>query len=136
VLVLSQYLEEDYALDLLGESAEGVGYLLKDRVADPRGFADAVRQVAAGGSALDPEVVSQMLSRRRVDDPLEQLTARERDVLARMAEGQSNAAIAKTLGIGDRAVDRHVSAIFAKLGLEAGPEGHRRVLAVLTYLRA
>jgi DNA-binding NarL/FixJ family response regulator len=136
VLVLSQYLEEDYALDLLGESAEGVGYLLKDRVADPRGFADAVREVAAGGSALDPEVVSQMLSRRRVDDPLEQLTARERDVLARMAEGQSNAAIAKTLGIGDRAVDRHVSAIFAKLGLEAGPEGHRRVLAVLTYLRA
>jgi DNA-binding NarL/FixJ family response regulator len=136
VLVLSQYLEEDYALDLLGEDAEGVGYLLKDRVADPRGFADAVRQVASGGSALDPAVVSQMLGRRRAGDPLDELSERERDVLARMAEGQSNHAIAEELGIGDRAVERHVGAIFTKLALPSGQEGHRRVLAVLTYLRA
>jgi DNA-binding NarL/FixJ family response regulator len=135
VLVLSQYLEEPYAFELLGDNAEGVGYLLKDRVGDPRGFADAVRQVAAGGSALDPAVVAQMLGRRRVRDPLQELSDRERDVLARMAEGQSNAAIAQGLDLSDRAVERHVSAIFTKLDLPAGNEGHRRVLAVLRYLR-
>ena len=136
VLVLSQYLEEPYAFELLGDSAEGVGYLLKDRVGDPRGFADAVRQVAAGGSALDPADVAQLLGRRRAQYPLEELSARERDVLARMAEGQSNLAIAQALGVSDRAVERHVSAIFAKLDLPSGNEGHRRVLAVLRYLRA
>ena len=135
VLVLSQYVEEAYALELLADNAEGVGYLLKDRVGDPRGFADAVRQVAAGGSALDPAVVAQMLGRRRVRDPLQELSDRERDVLARMAEGQSNAAIAQGLDLSDRAVERHVSAIFTKLDLPAGNEGHRRVLAVLRYLR-
>jgi DNA-binding NarL/FixJ family response regulator len=136
VLVLSQYVEEHYAIELLGDSAEGVGYLLKDRVADPRGFADAVRQVAAGGSALDPGVVAQMIGRRRVQDPLDELSARERDVLAGMAEGQSNGAIAQSLGLSDRAVERHVGAIFTKLNLPAGNEGHRRVLAVLRYLRS
>ena len=135
VLVLSQFAEERYAVDLIGDNAEGVGYLLKDRVGDPRGFADAVRQVAAGGSALDPAVVAQMLGRRRVRDPLQELSDRERDVLARMAEGQSNAAIAQGLDLSDRAVERHVSAIFTKLDLPAGNEGHRRVLAVLRYLR-
>jgi serine/threonine-protein kinase len=136
VLVLSQYLEEQYALELVGDNAEGVGYLLKDRVADPDGFADAVRQVAAGGSALDPAVVAQMLGRRRTGDPLDELSEREREVLAGMAEGQSNHAIAQALGLSDRVVERHVSAIFAKLDLPAGQDGHRRVLAVLTYLRA
>jgi DNA-binding NarL/FixJ family response regulator len=136
VLVLSQYAEEAYAVELLGDSAEGVGYLLKDRVADPAGFADAVRQVASGGSALDPEVVAQMLSRARPNDPLGALSDREREVLGRMAEGQSNHAIADGLGLTERAVERHVGAIFAKLDLPAGQEGHRRVLAVLAYLRA
>jgi DNA-binding NarL/FixJ family response regulator len=136
VLVLSQYVEEHYAIELLGDSAEGVGYLLKDRVADPRGFADAVRQVAAGGSALDPGVVAQMIGRRRVEDPLDELSEREREVLAGMAEGQSNGAIAQSLGLSDRAVERHVGAIFTKLDLPAGNEGHRRVLAVLRYLRS
>ena len=136
VLVLSQYAEEAYAIDLLGESAEGVGYLLKDRVADPRGFADSVRQVGQGGSALDPEIVAQMLDRRRIRGPLDALSPRQRDVLAQMAEGHSNRAIAETLGIAERAVERDVGAIFAKLELPAGNEGHRRVLAVLTFLRA
>ena len=136
VLVLSQYAEEAYAVDLLGESAEGVGYLLKDRVADPRGFADSVRQVGQGGSALDPEVVAQMLSRPRDSSPLEGLSARQRDVLAGMAEGHSNRAIADELGLSERAVERDIGAIFAKLDLPAGNEGHRRVLAVLTFLRA
>jgi DNA-binding NarL/FixJ family response regulator len=134
VLVLSQYAEEAYAVELLGEGAEGVGYLLKDRVADPRGFADAVRQVGRGGSALDPEVVAQMLSRERVDDPLQRLSAPELKVLARMAQGQSNQRIAEELELGERAVERHVSAIFSKLDLPSGTAGHRRVLAVLTYL--
>jgi len=136
VLVLSQYAEEAYAVELLGESAEGVGYLLKDRVADPRGFADSVRQVGQGGSALDPEVVSQMLNRTRASSPLDALSPRQRDVLARMAEGHSNHAIAEELGLSERAVERDIGAIFAKLELPAGNEGHRRVLAVLTFLRA
>jgi DNA-binding NarL/FixJ family response regulator len=136
VLVLSQYAEEAYAVDLLGESAEGVGYLLKDRVADPRGFADAVRQVGQGGSALDPEVVARMLNRRRAAGPLDALSERQRDVLSRMAEGHSNHAIAEELDLSERAVERDVGTIFSKLGLPTGNEGHRRVLAVLTYLRA
>jgi DNA-binding NarL/FixJ family response regulator len=136
VLVLSQYAEEAYVAELLGESAEGVGYLLKDRVADPAGFAAAVRQVGHGGSALDPEVVEQMLNRPRTDDPLQALTERERAVLARMAEGHGNTTIAAELGISERAVERQISAVFAKLDLPPGGEGHRRVLAVLTYLRA
>jgi DNA-binding NarL/FixJ family response regulator len=136
VLVLSQYAEEAYAVDLLGESAEGVGYLLKDRVADPRGFADAVRQVGQGGSALDPEVVARMLNRRRAVGPLDALSERQRDVLSRMAEGHSNHAIAEELDMSERAVERDVGTIFSKLGLPTGNEGHRRVLAVLTYLRA
>jgi DNA-binding NarL/FixJ family response regulator len=136
VLVLSQYAEEAYAVELLGESAEGVGYLLKDRVADPRGFADSVRTVGQGGSALDPEVVAQMLSRTREASPLDALSPRQRDVLARMAEGHSNNAIAQELGLSERAVERDIGAIFAKLELPAGNEGHRRVLAVLTFLRS
>ena len=136
MLVLSQYAEEAYAVELLGESAEGVGYLLKDRVADPRGFADSVRQVGQGGSALDPEVVAQMLSRTRGSSPLDALSPRQRDVLARMAEGQSNSAIAEALDLSERAVERDIGAIFAKLDLPAGNEGHRRVLAVLTFLRS
>jgi DNA-binding NarL/FixJ family response regulator len=136
VLVLSQYAEEAYAVDLLGESAEGVGYLLKDRVADPRGFADSVRQVGQGGSALDPEVVAQMLSRPRDSSPLESLTPRQREVLAGMAEGHSNRSIADGLGVSERAVERDIGAIFTKLDLPAGNEGHRRVLAVLTFLRS
>jgi DNA-binding NarL/FixJ family response regulator len=135
VLVLSQYAEEAYAVDLLGESAEGVGYLLKDRVADSRGFADSVRQVGQGGSALDPEVVAQMLSRPRDSSPLEGLSSRQRDVLAAMAEGHSNRTIADELGLRERAVERDIGAIFSKLDLPAGNEGHRRVLAVLTFLR-
>ncbi len=136
VLVLSQYVEEAYALELLADNAEGVGYLLKDRVADPRGFADSVRTVGQGGSALDPEVVAQMLSRPRASSPLDALSARQRDVLARMAEGHSNSAIAEQLQLSERAVERDIGAIFAKLDLPAGNEGHRRVLAVLTFLRA
>ena len=136
VLVLSQYLEEAYALELLGESAEGVGYLLKDRIADVDAFTEAVRRVAGGGSALDPQVVSQMLGRRRRDDPLAELTEREREALALMAEGFSNQAIAERLVVTERAVEKHVTSIFGKLELAATPEAHRRVLAVLAYLRA
>jgi DNA-binding NarL/FixJ family response regulator len=136
VLVLSQYVEEGYAMDLLADSAEGVGYLLKDRVADVERFVDSVRRVADGGSALDPEVVSQMLGRRRADDPLAELTPREREVLELMAEGRSNQGIADKLVITLRAVERYVSSIFGKLGLPSTPEDHRRVLAVLTYLKA
>ena len=135
VLVLSQHVEERYALDLIGDSAQGVGYLLKDRVADFRGFADAVRRVAAGGSVLDPTVVSRMLGRRRRDDPLEDLTGREREVLELMAEGRSNRGIAEVLVVTPHAVEKHVTAIFAKLGVGAAPADHRRVLAVLTFLR-
>lgn len=136
VLVLSQYIEQQYAVDLLGDDASGVGYLLKDRVSDLGSFTDSVRRVAEGGSALDPEVVSQMLGRRRGDDPLEELTPRETEVLGLMAEGRSNAAIAESLVVTERAVEKHVTSIFSKLGLTPAAEDHRRVLAVLTYLRA
>ena len=134
VLVLSQYVEIAYARELLAESAEGLGYLLKDRVADVQALADAVRRVGEGGSALDPEVVSQMLGRARRDDPLAELTPREREVLALMAEGRSNAAIAEGLVVTDRAVEKHVTGIFGKLDLTASGEDHRRVLAVLRFL--
>ena len=135
VLVLSQYVEPTYAMDLLAESAEGVGYLLKDRVADVGEFADAVRRVGDGGSALDPTIVSQLVGRRRGDDPLSQLTAREREVLGLMAEGRSNQGIADRLVVTERAVEKHVTSIFGKLRLPAAPADHRRVLAVLAYLR-
>jgi DNA-binding NarL/FixJ family response regulator len=134
VLVLSQYVEVAYARELLAESAEGLGYLLKDRVADVGALTDAVRRVGGGGSALDPEVVSQMLGRRRHDDPLEQLTPREREVLGLMAEGRSNAAIAAELVVSERAVEKHVTGIFSKLELGPSSEDHRRVLAVLRFL--
>ena len=136
VLVLSQYVEESYALDLVGDSAGGVGYLLKDRVADIERFIDSVRRVGEGGSALDPEVVSQLLGRSRRDDPLAALTPRERQVMELMAEGRSNNAIAEQLVITERAVEKHVTSIFVKLDLAPTAEDHRRVLAVLTYLRA
>jgi DNA-binding NarL/FixJ family response regulator len=136
VLVLSQYVEEAYALDLLSESTERTGYLLKDRVSDVDTFTDAVRRVANGGSALDPEVVALLLGRRRREDPLESLTAREREVLGLMAEGRSNAAIAEALVVTERAVEKHVTSIFSKLDLPPTVEDHRRVLAVLAYLRA
>jgi DNA-binding NarL/FixJ family response regulator/class 3 adenylate cyclase len=136
VLVLSQYVEPTYAMELLGENAEGVGYLLKDRVSDVDEFAAAVRRVGEGGSALDPAVVSQLVGRRRSDDPLEELTPREREVLELMAEGRSNQAIAERLVITLRAVEKHVTSIFSKLRLSATSEDHRRVLAVLTYLRS
>ncbi len=134
ILVLSQYVEVAYARELLAESAEGLGYLLKDRVSDVGALTDAVRRVGAGGSALDPEVVSQMLGRRRNDDPLERLTPREREVLGLMAEGRTNAAIAAELVVSERAVEKHVTGIFSKLDLGAGGEDHRRVLAVLRFL--
>jgi DNA-binding NarL/FixJ family response regulator len=133
VLVLSQYVEERYAADLLSANMHGIGYLLKDRVADVAEFLDALRRVAAGGTALDPEVVAQLLVRRG-GDPLDNLTERERGVLALMAEGRSNAEIASALVITDSAVSKHINSIFAKLGLYPGDAGHRRVLAVLHYL--
>jgi DNA-binding NarL/FixJ family response regulator len=136
VLVLSQYLDEDYVFALLGDGAEGLGYMLKDRITDGDAFVDAVRRVAAGEAALDPEVVAHLLGRSNGGGPLAELTERERTVLAEMAEGRSNNAIAARMFLSDRAVERHVTAIFAKLGLAATPENHRRVLAVLTYLRA
>ena len=135
VLVLSQYVEPGYAMDLLSESAEGLGYLLKDRVADVEEFAAAVRRVAEGGSALDPTVVSQLVGRHRRDDPLADLSPREREVLELMAEGRSNQAIAERLFITLRAVEKHVTSIFVKLRLPATAEDHRRVLAVLALLR-
>jgi DNA-binding NarL/FixJ family response regulator len=136
VLVLSQIIETGSALELLTASAEGVGYLLKDRVADLDRFTEAVRRVAEGGSALDPEVVSTLLGRRRRGDPLAEITPREREVLALMAEGRSNGAIAEQLVITERAVEKHVTSIFGKLRLTPAAEDHRRVLAVLAYLRA
>jgi DNA-binding NarL/FixJ family response regulator len=136
VIVLSQYLEEGYALDLVADSAEGTGYLLKDRVGDVERFADSVRRVGEGGSALDPEVVLQMLGRRRRDDRLVQLTERDREVLALMAEGRSNQAIARRLVVTERAIEKHVTSIFEKLGLMPAADDHRRVLAVLTFLRS
>jgi DNA-binding NarL/FixJ family response regulator len=135
VLVLSQHIEETYAVELLSDSAEGLGYLLKDRVSDIEAFADAVRRVAEGGSALDPQVVSQLIGRKRRDDPLDELSDREREVLGLMAEGRSNASIAEKLVVTERAVEKHVTSIFSKLDLTATPETHRRVLAVLAYLR-
>ena len=134
VLVLSQYAEPAYAMELLAESAEGVGYLLKDRVSDVNDFCAAVRRVAEGGSALDPTVVSQLVGRRRRDDPVSELTPRETEVLELMAEGRSNQAIGERLFITPRAVEKHVTSIFGKLGLAAAAEDHRRVLAVLAYL--
>jgi DNA-binding NarL/FixJ family response regulator/class 3 adenylate cyclase len=135
VLVLSQYVEPAYALELLSESAEGIGYMLKDRVSDVEQFAQAVRRVGEGGSALDPAVVSQLVGRRRTEGPLDELTPREREVLGLMAEGRSNQAIAGQLYVTLRAVEKHVTSIFSKLGLPATSDDHRRVLAVLAYLR-
>jgi DNA-binding NarL/FixJ family response regulator len=135
VVVLSQFLEDRYALDLVGDRAEGVGYLLKDRVGDLKLFVESVRRVAAGGSALDPQVIQRMVGRRRVNSPLDQLTPRERDVIALMAEGRSNAGIASELTVTVAAVERHVTNIFDKLGLRQAPDDHRRVLAVLQYLK-
>jgi DNA-binding NarL/FixJ family response regulator len=134
ILLLSQYVEDRYIGELLSSGTEGIGYLLKDRVAEIDRFTDAVRRVADGGSVLDPEVVAQMVGRRQ--EPLSELTERERQVLALMAEGYSNRAIAETIYVSERAVERHVTSIFSKLRLEATGQEHRRVLAVLRYLRA
>ena len=136
VLVLSQYIEERYAVDLIGECAEGVGYLLKDRVGDLDAFADAVRRVGEGGSVLDPEVVGQMLGRRRRVDPLDELSPREREVIELMAQGRSNRGIAEALVITESAVEKHVTSIFDTLGIERDGDAHRRILAVLTFLRS
>ena len=135
ILVLSQYYEEKYALDLIGGSVEGVGYLLKERVGDVKGFTDAVARVAAGGSALDPEVVGRMVGRRRREGPLDDLTPREREVLVELAQGKSNQGIAEALVVTTSAVEKHVASIFLKLGLQTSRTEHRRVLAALTYLR-
>jgi DNA-binding NarL/FixJ family response regulator len=135
VLILSQYCEERYAVDLIGDRAEGVGYLLKERVGDVEAFVDAVSRVASGGSALDPEVVARMLGRRAQHSPLEDLTRREREVLAAMAEGKSNIGIAEELVVTEAAIEKHVTSIFQKLGLTPALTDHRRVLAVLTYMR-
>ena len=136
VLVLSQFLEDSYVFDLVADGAQGVGYLLKEKVGDLRMFADAVRRVAAGESALDPDVVARLVSRKRKTGPLDNLTPRERQVLAQIAEGRSNARIARELTVTVAAVERHVTSIFDKLGLHQSPDQHRRVLAVLTFLRA
>jgi DNA-binding NarL/FixJ family response regulator len=135
VLVLSNFYEEAYALELIGDSAEGVGYLLKQRVGDLDAFVGAVHRVARGGSALDPEIVGRMLGRRHPDGPLDGLSPRELEVLAAMAEGLSNRGIGEKLCVTDAAIEKHVNRIFHKLELSATPRGHRRVLAVLTYLR-
>jgi DNA-binding NarL/FixJ family response regulator len=135
VVVLSQFLEDRYALDLVGDRADGVGYLLKERVGDLKLFADSVQRVAAGGSALDPQVIQRMVGRRRASSPLDELTPREREVMALMAEGRSNSGIAAELTVTVAAVERHVTSIFDKLGLRQAPEDHRRVLAVLEYLK-
>jgi DNA-binding NarL/FixJ family response regulator len=136
VLILSQFLEDRYAFDLVAGGAQGVGYLLKEKVGDLRMFTDAVRRVASGGSALDPDVVARLIGRPRRHSPLDQLTKREREVLSLIAEGRSNAGVAEELVITVAAVERHVTSIFDKLGLRQSPEQHRRVVAVLTYLRA
>ena len=136
VLVLSQYVERQYASELLADGAGGVGYLLKDRVADVREFVDALRRVAGGGTALDPEVVAQLMVRRRRDDRLAELTPREREVLEAMAEGRTNAGIAAKLTITEGAAEKHISSIFGKLDLPDSASDHRRVLAVLAYLGA
>jgi len=134
ILLLSQYVEDRYIGELLAGGTEGVGYLLKDRVGEIERFTEAVQRIGRGGSVLDPEVVAQMVGRR--EEPLSELTERERDVLALMAEGYSNRAIAETIFVSERAVERHVTSIFSKLGLEATGQEHRRVLAVLRYLQA
>ena len=134
ILVLSQYVERQYATELLADRAGGVGYLLKDRVGDVREFMDALRRVANGGTALDPEVVAQLMARNRADDPLSTLTPREREVLAAMAEGRTNIGIARQLSITEGAAEKHISNIFGKLELPDSENDHRRVLAVLTYL--
>ena len=134
ILLLSQYVEDRYIGELLAGGTEGIGYLLKDRVGEVERFTEAVQRVGRGGSVLDPEVVAQMVGRR--EEPLSELTERERDVLALMAEGYSNRAIAETIFVSERAVERHVTSIFSKLGLEATGQEHRRVLAVLRYLQA
>jgi DNA-binding NarL/FixJ family response regulator len=135
VLVLSQYAEVGVALELLLEDAAGVGYLLKDRIADAKELADAVARVGSGGSALDPTIVNALIARRRGDVPLEALTPREREVLGLMAEGRSNPGIAERLGVSERAVKKHITSIFEKLDVGADEDDHRRVLAVLAYLR-
>ncbi|MFC4913226.1 response regulator [Actinomadura gamaensis] len=134
ILVLSQYVEERYATDLIGGGAEGVGYLLKERVSDVAEFVDAVRRIAAGGTVIDPEVIGQLLGRRRAGDPLKGLTPREHEVLGLMAQGRTNGAIAADLVVTEGAVEKHISSIFAKLGLQPAGGEHRRVMAVLTYL--
>lgn len=136
VLVLSQFLEDAYAFALVADGAQGVGYLLKEKVGDFRLFTDAVRRVAEGGSVLDPDVVARLVGRKRTTGPLDSLTPRERQVLTLIAEGRSNAGIAQELVVTVAAIERHVTSIFGKLGLHASPEAHRRVLAVLTYLNA
>jgi DNA-binding NarL/FixJ family response regulator len=136
VLVLSQHVAHTYAVELLGDSAEGLGYLLKDRVSDVEEFTAAVRRVAEGGSALDPLVVAELVGRNRRDDPIERLSPRERAVMELMAEGRTNQAIGRRLFISGRAVEKHVTGIFTKLGLPAAAEDHRRVLAVLRFLRS
>ncbi|MDQ1690481.1 MAG: hypothetical protein QOH56_2473 [Pseudonocardiales bacterium] len=136
VLVLSQYVEQLYARELLSDRAGGVGYLLKDRVSNVGQFVDAVKRVAAGGTAMDPEVISALLVRRASDEPLTTLTPREREVLEFMAEGRSNSAIAARMFVTEKAVSKHSNNIFAKLGLEQSEEDNRRVLAVLAYLQA
>jgi DNA-binding NarL/FixJ family response regulator len=136
VLVLSQYVEPHHAIQLLQDGASGVGYLLKDRVADVNEVIDAVRRVAAGGSVIDPEVVSQLVSRRRTHDPIQELSERERQVLALMAEGRSNQAIGERLFLSPKTVEAHVHSIFTRLDLHPAPDDHRRVLAVLAFLRA
>ncbi|WP_107653811.1 response regulator [Nocardia suismassiliense] len=136
VLVLSSWVEDSYAAELLGDGMGGVGYLLKERVGKVDRFLDSLRRVAAGGTAMDPEVISQLLVRRKADDPMAALTAREREVLALMAEGHNNATIAERLVVSEGAVHKHIRSIFAKLGLSTEDVGHRRVLAVLAYLNA
>jgi DNA-binding NarL/FixJ family response regulator len=136
VLVLSQYVEPHHAMQLLQDGARGVGYLLKDRVSDVNEVVDAVRRVAAGGSVIDPEVVAQLVSRRRTHDPIQGLSERERQVLALMAEGRSNQAIGERLFLSPKTVEAHVHSIFTRLDLHAAPDDRRRVLAVLAFLRA
>ena len=136
VVVLSEFLEDRYAVDLVGDRAEGVGYLLKDKVGDVALFTDAVRRVAAKGSALDPDVVALLVGRKRRNGPLDRLTKREREVLSLMAEGRSNAGIAEQIVVTVAGVERHITSIFDKLGLQQSPERHRRVVAVLKYLQS